>query len=96
MAQKKYGVHKHPLWNIYQLMKYRCMSPSCMAYPNYGGRRAQANNTRQVRLLELNGVKKSVSEWARYLGIKRSALNARLNDYGWPVERALTVGVRLG
>lgn len=50
----------------------------------------QANNKRTNRFLTFKGVTKSLSEWARIIGVKRSTLNARLNDYGWSVEKTLT------
>ncbi len=54
----------------------------------------QLNNTRHNRVLELFGRKQLVSEWIEELGIKQPTLNARLNTYGWPIERALTEPVR--
>lgn len=41
------------------------------------------------RILEFNGERFSVSEWARRLGVKDKSLFNRL-DMGWSVERALT------
>ena len=50
----------------------------------------QLNNTRRNRVYEFNGRKQSLEAWCDELGIKPQALNARLNTYGWPIERALT------
>lgn len=54
----------------------------------------QANNTRKTRFLTYNGETRSVSEWARTVGIKQSTLSMRLNKYMWSVEDALGKGVR--
>jgi hypothetical protein len=54
----------------------------------------QANNTRKTRFLTHNGQTRSVSEWARILGINQSTLNMRLNKYNWSVEKALSEGVK--
>jgi len=56
----------------------------------WASREQQSNNTRANRVLRFNGESKTVSEWARAIGVKRSTLNARLNDYHWTVEKALT------
>lgn len=42
------------------------------------------------RILEYNGEKHSLSEWARIIGIKADALSKRLNKYHYTVEEALT------
>lgn len=55
----------------------------------------QANNTSKTRLIELDGERLSVSEWARKLGINQSTLSMRLNKYGWSAEKALTTEVRI-
>jgi hypothetical protein len=57
--------------------------------------RQQANNTRQNRLIELDGQSYSVSEWARRLGIKQSTISMRINKYGWSAEKALTTEVKI-
>jgi len=62
----------------------------------WASRTEQANNTTKSRFLEWNGQRKTVSEWCRLIGIKQSTLNARLNYYGWSVEKSLTVGVGRG
>lgn len=52
-------------------------------------RRAQANNRRSNRLISHNGVTQTLSQWARERGIKVSTLGMRLNQYKWPVAKAL-------
>lgn len=49
----------------------------------------QGNNTRRNRILDFRGVKKSLSEWCRELGLAMKTVHARLKA-GWSVERALT------
>lgn len=53
----------------------------------------QANNTRRNSFLEFNGETKTVKQWAEIVGIRYGTLVARLNDYGWSVEKALTTPV---
>lgn len=50
----------------------------------------QGRNKRNNRVLEYNGCKKCLSEWAEYLNIPYSTLSARVNSLGWDVERALS------
>lgn len=50
----------------------------------------QANNTRRVHLFEHNGIKKTLINWAKKLGIKRSTLAQRIYVYRWSIDRALT------
>lgn len=50
----------------------------------------QANNTRRNHFLTFRGETKTLTEWARSIGIKRSSLGERLRRGGWTVERALT------
>lgn len=50
----------------------------------------QANNKTNNRILELNGERHTVQEWARIKGVPRERINARLKR-GWTVADALTV-----
>ena len=52
----------------------------------------QANNRRNNTLLEVNGVEKTVSQWAEDLGTSASTIAGRIN-MGWSVEDAVTVPV---
>lgn len=54
-----------------------------------------AQNSTAIRFLEHGGLKLSVVQWARRLGIKPQILYSRLY-YGWSVERTLTQPVRGG
>jgi hypothetical protein len=50
--------------------------------------RQQANNRRNNKLLAFNGQIKTVREWSRELGIKRTTIEQRLKR-GWSVNLAL-------
>ena len=46
----------------------------------------QANNRRSSRYIVVNGVSKSLAEWADYLGYSRSIFHARAKLYNTTVE----------
>ena len=48
----------------------------------------QANNTRRSRIIEFNGHKKTLSQWAKSLNINTESMRLRLSR--WPLDRALT------
>ena len=50
-----------------------------MNYTKYNGKK-----------LELNGLKMTCTQWAKYLGVKRSLLSQRFYVYKWTVEKTLT------
>jgi hypothetical protein len=49
----------------------------------------QDNNRRTNRLIEFQGETRSLTQWARLLGIHPTTMHLRLKN-GWPVEKALT------
>jgi hypothetical protein len=49
----------------------------------------QANNRRSSRIIEFNGHRRTLAQWARSTGLSQDALYMRLHK-GWAVERALT------
>lgn len=55
----------------------------------------QGRNTSQNRIIEHNGVRKTLIEWSEEIGIGKTVLRNRL-DRGWSVERALTEPVNRG
>lgn len=57
-------------------------------------RQEQSLNTRQNRIIRHAGEERPLAEWAASLGMKYSALRARLDDHGWSVERALSTPVK--
>ena len=52
----------------------------------------QNNNTRRNKKIEFNGVAKTLSEWARELGMNKEALRSRLR-LGRSVNRAFSTKV---
>jgi len=44
-------------------------------------------------LIEFDGKKRTLSEWARHLGISRSCLQNRLYTYGWTIKETFTTPV---
>ncbi len=50
-------------------------------------RREQANNTRRNRWIKYHGVTKTLSQWARTYGLKRSTVAQRYYVYKWPLDR---------
>ncbi len=53
-------------------------------------REQQQNNARNNHIFDFNDMKKTLSEWARYLNIKRSTLSQRYFVYKWGIEKCLT------
>ena len=53
----------------------------------------QANNTRRNRFITYKGETKTVTQWARPLGINQTTLSRRILS-GWPVEKAFTKEVK--
>ena len=56
--------------------------------------KVQSNNTRRNRYITFNNKTQTISQWARELGIKPNTLLARINDYHWAIEKALTTPVK--
>lgn len=54
----------------------------------------QANNTRANVPVEFGGVTMNLMQWSKQSGIPYRTLRARLINYGWSIERALTTPVR--
>jgi hypothetical protein len=54
-------------------------------------REQQANNTRASIVLDWQGKKQTLTQWARELGMKPDKLRAR-HRYGWSLERMMTEG----
>ncbi len=57
-------------------------------------RKEQGRNTRTNRVIEWNGEKKCLAEWAEIVGIPRDVLKCRLKR-GWSTDRMLTEQVRI-
>ncbi len=50
----------------------------------------QVSNSRHNHVIEFNGQRRTLSEWARFIGIKPSRLSDRINTLGWSIEDALS------
>ena len=53
----------------------------------------QAKNKYTNHYITYNGVTDTIKGWTKRLGLKKNTLYARINDYGWPIEKALTTKV---
>lgn len=53
-------------------------------------RQEQNLNRRNNHLLEYNGEKKTISEWAKIYKLKPSTLQKRISVWGWSIKKALT------
>jgi len=49
----------------------------------------QQNNKRSNRLIAFNGETLTLTQWARQGGIRAETLRQRLDEWSWPLERAL-------
>lgn len=56
--------------------------------------KTQANNRRSNVVLEHDGKKQTMQQWCDELGLKIATVWARLNVYGYSIEKALTPGWR--
>ena len=59
----------------------------------WASRAQQARNKRTNRYIEHDGKRMTIADWADFLGVNRRTLHARIVDYGWPIDRALSEGV---
>ena len=50
----------------------------------------QQNNKRTVHLFRYKGKRKTLIEWSKIVGVKRSTLAQRYYGYGWSVARTLS------
>lgn len=57
-------------------------------------KQVQGNNKRSNRVLELNGERRTMRQWAEHIGIDYQTLASRLNKLGWSVEKALITPAR--
>ena len=53
--------------------------------------REQANNRRSNRFITYNGRTETLAEWGRITGINAKNINRRIDNYGWSIEKALTI-----
>lgn len=50
----------------------------------------QSRNTQRNRLLTLDGVTQTITDWANSLGVDRKTIDGRLRNLGWTMREALT------
>jgi hypothetical protein len=60
----------------------------------WADRKTQGNNTRRNHKLTYKEETKTMAEWAEIKGMDYTTLRARINQYHWPIERALETPVR--
>lgn len=51
--------------------------------------KAQCNNKSNNRVLEINGLKMTVSQWADKMGVPETLIRNRIDRLGWDVERSV-------
>lgn len=49
----------------------------------------QANNNRHNRFITIDGETHTVTQWSRKLGLNHKTVSTRLNQLGWPIDKAL-------
>lgn len=138
MIVSKSSGNRHPIYQAWISLRYRCNNPvgrnSCYKYVGYDqtwesfevfledmgsewssgltidrtdstkgyskdncrwvDMSAQANNKSSNRKITFNGVTKNLNQWSDELGIKRTTISQRLDQYGWSVIKTLTTKPR--
>ncbi len=64
--------------------------PYCKTNCRWATRKEQANNRRNQNLVSYKGQLKTLTDWAKELGFKRSTLAQRYYTYNWSVDKVLT------
>jgi len=57
-------------------------------------RKENNRNKRNNRLIVFNGKTQPMAQWAEEISISVQTLSSRINQYHWPIERALTEPAR--
>jgi hypothetical protein len=55
----------------------------------------QQNNKRNNHIIDFNGEHKTITEWARELGMNKRTLRTRICECGWDAEKALNTKIRI-
>jgi len=58
--------------------------------------RCPTKSPEEAKRYTYRGESKTLTEWARAYGMKRSTLKSRLEGAGWPIEKALTEPIQYG
>jgi len=85
------GVKPTPEYTIERADNNKGYSP-CNCY--WATKKAQGNNKRNNRNIEFGDEILTLSQWSDITGIKSKTIAARIDNYGWPIERALTERTR--
>lgn len=87
------GRRPSPKHSIDRIDNSRGYEPANCRWAN---RREQSTNRRNNVIFEFRGEKRTITEWAELHGINRRTLDARLQEYGWTIEEALTLPPQKG
>lgn len=66
----------------------------CPENCRWATRKEQMNNVSFNHLLTLNGVTKTMAEWAEDTGLTYNTIKQRINKLGWNIEKAITTPQR--
>lgn len=72
-----------------------CLAMEWKANCRWATRLQQAENRITSRLLDFDGRRQCIAAWGRELGITGNTIRARLDKFGWSIEKALTTPVRV-
>lgn len=62
----------------------------CPSNCKWSTAKEQANNRRSSRIIEFNGQRKTLMQWAEYTGIHWSTIRSRIERSKWQIEKCLT------
>lgn len=65
----------------------------CKLNCRFSNFKQQAINRNNTRLIKYKGVKKTITDWAVEIGIKRSTLSQRFYVYKWPINKCLNKNI---
>jgi len=71
----------------------------CKENCRWATKKEQALNSRNIERatkIKYMGICDTITNWAKYIGIKRRTLSQRIINYHWSAERALTTGGLIG
>lgn len=81
------GLRPHPRLTLERLDNDGPYSPENCVWASW---KVQRRNSRQNRLITLNGETKCMVEWAELSGLSPQLVKQRISIYGWSPERALS------
>jgi hypothetical protein len=63
----------------------------CKSNCYWATRKEQGNNTRRNKMITYNGHTLTLSQWCDKLGLNRKTVGARLVQYNWTIQKALSI-----